>query len=96
MKTRGDHDQERERAEGILEQKGTGNGMLGQGMEVDSDVNEDRNRENLLDASFEAWYENIEHWVRQKNEMTRVPEESVFEAAEDMNAEEERGLMEKE
>ncbi|MFD0869888.1 hypothetical protein [Paenibacillus residui] len=84
MKAR-DHGQEREREEGKHRDE-----LFRRDMEVDSDVNEDRNRENLLDASFEAWYENIEYWVKQKDEMTRVPEENVFEAAEDMDAEEEQ------
>ncbi|GIP35174.1 hypothetical protein [Paenibacillus sp. J2TS4] len=61
-----------------------------EGMEVDSDVNEDSNREHLLDASFKAWYQNIDYWVKQKDQITQVPGESVFDAAVDIDAEEDR------
>lgn len=63
-------------------------GVLGKEMEVDSDVNEDRNRERQLDASFEDWYRNIGYWVQQKNDLTRVPHDNVFDAMEDFDAEE--------
>lgn len=34
-------------------------GVLRKETEVDSDVNEDRNREQQLDDSFQDWYRNI-------------------------------------
>lgn len=62
-------------------------GVLGEEIEVDSDVNEDRNRELQLDASFQEWYRNIGYWVQQKEDMTQVPKANVFDAAADMDAE---------
>lgn len=62
-------------------------GILGKEMEVDSDVNEDRNRELQLDASFEDWYRNIGYWVQQKNDLTQVPPSNVFDAAEEQGDE---------
>jgi hypothetical protein len=56
-------------------------GVLGHKIEVDSDVNEDRNREEQLDDSFEAWYGNINHQVKQKLDLTSVPQDSVFDSA---------------
>ncbi|WP_309119330.1 hypothetical protein [Paenibacillus sp.] len=50
-------------------------------LEVDSDSNEDPNRENLLDDSFEAWYDNIKETAGRKLELTNVPKENVFDAA---------------
>ncbi|MDO3676849.1 hypothetical protein [Paenibacillus ehimensis] len=50
-------------------------------MEVDSDVNDDPNREALLDQSFQSFYENIKRQVRAKEDLTNVPGESVFDAA---------------
>jgi hypothetical protein len=64
-------------------------GVLGEEMEVDSDVNEDRNREQQLDASFQDWYRNIEHWVHQKEDITQVPQSNVFDVATNMDAEHE-------
>lgn len=52
-----------------------------QSMEVDSDVNDDPNREALLDQSFQSFYENIKQQVRAKEDLTNVPGESVFDAA---------------
>jgi hypothetical protein len=54
--------------------------------ELDSDVNEDRNREQQLDQSFEEWYAQMENQIHQQEGITRVPNENVFEAAEDMDA----------
>lgn len=56
-------------------------GVLGNKIEVDSDVNEDRNREEQLDDSFEAWYGNINYQVKQKLDLTSVPQDSVFDSA---------------
>ncbi|MFD1774860.1 hypothetical protein [Paenibacillus rhizophilus] len=56
-------------------------GVKGKKIEVDSDVNEDRNREEQLDDSFEAWYGNINYQVKQKLDLTRVPQDSVFDSA---------------
>ncbi|WP_281937451.1 hypothetical protein [Paenibacillus tyrfis] len=50
-------------------------------LEVDSDVNNDPNREALLDQSFQSFYENIKQQVRAKEDITNVPGESVFDAA---------------
>lgn len=50
-------------------------------MEVDSDVNPDRNREEQLDDSFEAWYENVQSQVKRKLDLTNVPQDNVFEEA---------------
>ena len=50
-------------------------------LEVDSDVNEDRNREKQLDDSFEAWYRNMDNQVKQKLDLTNVPQDSVFDSA---------------
>jgi hypothetical protein len=56
-------------------------------MEVDSDVNEDPNRESLLDRSMVDFTENIRQVIRQKNLITNVPEPSVFDAAVEIDAE---------
>ncbi|TDF92992.1 hypothetical protein [Paenibacillus piri] len=56
-------------------------GVLGNKIEADSDVNEDRSREEQLDDSFEAWYGNIGDQVRQKLDLTNVPQASVFDSA---------------
>ena len=56
-------------------------GVLGNEMEVDSDVNEDRNREEQVDDSFEAWYGNINDQVKRKLDLTNVPQDNVFESA---------------
>ncbi|MEK5641441.1 hypothetical protein BK138_13930 [Paenibacillus rhizosphaerae] len=53
-------------------------GVLRKEMEVDSDVNEDSNREQQLDDSFQDWYRNIGYWVQQKENMTQVPKANVF------------------
>lgn len=58
-----------------------------QDMEVDSDVNDDPGRELQLDASFQDWYRNIGYWVRQKEDMTQVPQSDVFEAAAEIDEE---------
>lgn len=42
-------------------------------IEVDSDVNEDPNREEQLDDSFEAWYGSIDDKMKQKLDLTNVP-----------------------
>ncbi|CAN7538438.1 hypothetical protein [Paenibacillus sp. LjRoot56] len=62
-------------------------GVLREEIEVDSDVNEDPNREQQLDASFQDWYRNIGYWVHQKEDMTQVSKANVFDAAADMDAE---------
>ena len=62
---------------------------LGEKIEVDSDVNEDRNREQQLDASFQDWYRNIGYWVQQKEDITQIPKANVFEAAANMDTEDE-------
>lgn len=49
--------------------------------ELDSDVNEDANREALLDESLQQFYEQTKRQVRQKHELTNVPGPSVFDAA---------------
>ncbi|PZD96845.1 hypothetical protein DNH61_06510 [Paenibacillus sambharensis] len=51
------------------------------GLEVDSDVNTDPNREQQLDDSFEAWYENISDQVKQKADLANVPQANVFDSA---------------
>ncbi|KEQ23169.1 hypothetical protein [Paenibacillus tyrfis] len=56
-------------------------------LEVDSDVNNDPNREALLDQSFQSFYENIQQQVRAKEDITNVPGESVFDAAIGMDKE---------
>ncbi|WP_256992412.1 hypothetical protein [Paenibacillus sp. XY044] len=53
-------------------------GILRKETEVDSDVNEDSNREQQLDDSFQDWYLNIGYWVQQKENMTQVPKSNVF------------------
>ncbi|WP_261303110.1 hypothetical protein [Paenibacillus andongensis] len=63
--------------------------FLREGLEVDSDVNEDRNREQQLDDSFQYWYRNVGYWVQQKENITQVPKENVFDAAAEMDAEQE-------
>lgn len=55
-------------------------GMLVNETEMDSDVNEDRHREKQLDDSLEAWYENVEQQVKQKLELTNVPQSNVFDS----------------
>jgi DNA phosphorothioation-dependent restriction protein DptG len=50
---------------------------------------EDRGREQQLDASFEDWYRNIEYWVNQKEDMTRVPKENAYDTAVNMDIEQE-------
>lgn len=59
-------------------------GVLGSKIEVDSDVNEDRNREEQLDDSFEAWYGNIGDQVKRKLDLTNVPQANVFDSAVDL------------
>ncbi|NGM84153.1 hypothetical protein G5B47_17190 [Paenibacillus sp. 7124] len=59
--------------------------VLGKKIEVDSDVNEDRNREVQLDDSFEDWYGNINYQVKQRLDLTKVPQDSVFDSAVDMD-----------
>lgn len=78
MKAMDDNKQEFSRIVGIGEDE-----VLGEQLEVDSDVNEDRNRELQLDDSFEDWYRNIGYWVRQKEDITQVPKENVFDAIAD-------------
>lgn len=56
-------------------------GVLGNEVEVDSDVNEDRNREEQLDDSFEGWYRNMDDQVKKKLDLTNVPQDSVFDSA---------------
>jgi hypothetical protein len=56
-------------------------GVLGNEIEVDSDVNEDRNREQQLDDSLKAWYGNIDDQVKQKLNLTNVPQDNVFDSA---------------
>ncbi len=80
-----DINRERNGNDGIGEE-----GVLDEDMEVDSDVNEDRNREQQLDASFQDWYRNIESWVKQKEDMTQVPKANVFDAAVNIDAEQEK------
>jgi hypothetical protein len=53
--------------------------------EMDSDVNEDRNREQQLDQSFEEWYAQMENQIHQQEGITRIPNENVFEVAEEMD-----------
>ncbi|MDD9268464.1 hypothetical protein ACFPES_15590 [Paenibacillus sp. GCM10023248] len=60
-------------------------GKLVSKVEVDSDANEDRNREEQLDDSFEAWYENIGDQVKQKLDLTNVPQDNVFDSAVDLD-----------
>lgn len=54
--------------------------VLGNKIEVDSDVNEDRDREEQLDDSFEAWYGNINDQVKLKLDLTKVPQDIVFDS----------------
>ena len=56
-------------------------------IDFDSDRNEDPNREELLDDSFEAWYNDIGRTVQRKLELTNVPGENVFDAAVQMEEE---------
>lgn len=58
--------------------------ILAGDIEVDSNVNEDENRERQLDASLEDWYRKN---IKQKEDITNVPEENVFEVAENIDAE---------
>ena len=60
--------------------------FLGEGLEVDSDVNDDPNRERQLDDSFQYWYRNVGYWVQQKEDMAQVPKENVFDAAADLDS----------
>ncbi|WP_054024471.1 hypothetical protein [Bacillus sp. FJAT-28004] len=62
-------------------------GVLREETEVDSDVNEDRNREQQLDDSFQEWYRNIEYWVQQKDDLTQVPKSNVFDDLPDIDTE---------
>ncbi|WP_036720098.1 hypothetical protein [Paenibacillus harenae] len=62
-------------------------GVLRAETEVDSDVNEDRNREQQLDDSFQDWYRNIGYWVQQKEDMTQVPKSNVFDDLPDKETE---------
>jgi hypothetical protein len=50
--------------------------------EVDSDVNEDPKREIMLDRSLDDFMDMIKDQVRRKHDITNVPLDSVFEAAE--------------
>ncbi|WP_433616398.1 hypothetical protein [Paenibacillus cellulositrophicus] len=61
-------------------------GVLRKEMEVDSDVNEDSNREQQLDDSFQDWYRNG-YWVQQKENMTQVPKSNVFDDIPEMETE---------
>jgi len=56
-------------------------GVLSGKLEAASDVNEDRNREEQLDDSFEAWYGNIRDQVKQKLDLTNVPQANGFDSA---------------
>lgn len=56
-------------------------GVLSDAKEVDSDVNEDRGREELLDRSLDDFLGSVEDSVRSKHALTNVPGDSVFEAA---------------
>lgn len=56
-------------------------GVLSDAKEMDSDVNEDRGREKLLDDSLDRFLNGIEEQVRRKHDITNVPEDSAFEAA---------------
>lgn len=62
-------------------------GVLREETEVDSDVNEDRNREQQLDDSFQDWYRNIGFWAQQKEDMTKVPKSNVFDASPETDTE---------
>lgn len=55
--------------------------------EMDSDVNEDSNREQQLDESFEEWYAQMDNQIHLQEGITRVPNENAFEAAVEMDAE---------
>lgn len=55
--------------------------------ETDSDVNEDGGREKLLDDSFETWYAQMEQQAKQSEDLTRVPQTNVFDAALDLDEE---------
>ncbi|WP_215161064.1 hypothetical protein [Paenibacillus sp. ISL-20] len=44
-------------------------------------MNEDLNREEQLDGSFEAWYGSINYQVKLKLDLTKVPQDSVFDSA---------------
>lgn len=54
-------------------------------IEVDSDVNEDHNREEQLDNSFEAWYGSISAQVKRKLDLTNVPQANVYDSIVDMD-----------
>lgn len=62
--------------------------LLNDRFEVDSDTNEDAKRELQLDASFQDFYRNIEFWVKQQEEITKVPKENVFDTAFNMDEDE--------
>lgn len=62
--------------------------VLREELEVDSDVNEDRNREQqLLDDSFQDWYRNIGYLMQQKDDITQVPKANGFDAFPDIDDE---------
>ena len=61
--------------------------VLREELEVDSDVNEDRNREQQLDDSFHDWYRNIGYWMQQKDDITQVPKANGFDAFPDIDDE---------
>jgi len=61
--------------------------VLREELEVDSDVNEDRNREQQLDDSFQDWYRNIGYWMQQKDDITQVPKANDFDAFPDIDDE---------
>lgn len=51
------------------------------------DEEQKRNNENKEES--DELYRNIESWVKQKEDMTQVPKENVFDAAVKMDAEQE-------
>jgi hypothetical protein len=54
--------------------------------EWDSDVNEDAGRERLLDRSFDDWTASrIKDQAQRQEALVQVPNDNVFEAAEDMD-----------
>ncbi|MFC5452344.1 hypothetical protein [Paenibacillus aestuarii] len=54
-------------------------------IEVDSDVNEDHNREEQLDDSFEAWLGSIGAQGKKKLDLTNVPQANVYDYIVDMD-----------
>ncbi|PYI56590.1 hypothetical protein [Paenibacillus flagellatus] len=56
-------------------------GVSGPSIEADSDVNEDRHREEQLDDSFEAWYGEIEQQLKERADLANVPPDNVFDSA---------------